>query len=67
MTVDDVKERVERIRADARDDFEEAHAREDELYQAVLHYIVAEAPSPYREVALEALKSQDIQFPRYCA
>lgn len=62
MTVEEVQERVEMIRRNADDD-ERAHAREDALHQDVLRYFAATGNS----VAVEALKTLDIEFARWCA
>lgn len=62
MTVEEVRERLAIIRREADDD-ERAHALEDELHQDVLHYIASTGNS----IAIEALKSLDIEFSRWCA
>ncbi|WP_024427708.1 hypothetical protein [Bacillus safensis] len=64
MTVDDVQERVEVIRQIALDD-EAAHGMEDELYIDVLEAIANGADNP-EKLAAEALKTQDIEFYRWC-
>lgn len=65
MTVDDVREFVEDIRH-AADDDEVAHSMEDELYVAVLEAIANGADNP-EKLAVEALKTLDIEFNRWCA
>ncbi|MBD3861399.1 hypothetical protein IEE86_16865 [Bacillus sp. 28A-2] len=64
MTVDEVKERVEDIRQIAFDD-EAAHGMEDDLYNDVLGAIANGAGNP-EKLASEALKTQDIEFYRWC-
>lgn len=64
-SVHDVVEEVSMIKG-VKDDFEFAHSDEDELHVAVLEEVVAGNPEA-REMAREALKTLDIDFPRYCA
>ena len=63
MTVTEVKERVEAIRLAARTDDEAAHASEDTLHQDVLRHFAGLG----HELAAEALKTNDIEFARWCA
>ena len=65
MTVDDVRAEVERIRDLAGDD-ESAHSAEDRLHQDVLRAISDGAPNA-AELAAEVLKTEAIQFARWCA
>ena len=65
ITPEKVAERVALIDRIA-DDFEGAHSEEDNLYRDVLMSIVAGSPHP-QQLAIEALRSQQIHFPRYCA
>lgn len=65
MTVEGIRQKVAEIRA-AADDPESAHALEDELYEAVLRGIVA-GDAYYVSLCEEALKSKEIDFPRWCA
>jgi hypothetical protein len=62
LTLEDVQSRVHQIRA-AADDDERAHALEDDLHRDVLRYF-AETGS---QIAIEALKTLDIDFSRWCA
>lgn len=64
-SVHDVVEEVSMIKG-AKDDFECAHSDEDELHVAVLKEVAAGNPEA-REMAREALKTLEIDFPRYCA
>jgi len=66
MLVEDVRKRVERIRAMAGD-YEVAHGEEDELYRDVLEMAAKQKHSNVGACAREALKAQAIDFPRYCA
>ena len=68
MTVDEIKERVERISRKQGDD-EDAHAEEDRLHQDVLGCI-ANGKIPKRKAAAcaeAALKTLNIEFARWCA
>lgn len=70
----EVRDRLSEIEA-GKDDFEQAHADEDELYAWFVRWIaedgeacLAERGYSYiREVALLVLQSADIDFERYCA
>lgn len=64
ITVDWVREKIAEIKAVRRDD-EKAHAEEDALRAEVLHAIASGASNP-RELAKEALTTDDIDFGRYC-
>ncbi len=62
MTLEEVEQRVQRIR-DAAPDDERAHALEDALYiEIVRHHAANGCP-----LAREALKTADIKFARWCA
>lgn len=65
MTVEDVKERIARIKALATIDDEAAHGAEDKLYEDVLRAVAAMHPDAY-DLAHEALKSQEVDFCRWC-
>ena len=64
-TIEDVKTNVEAIEG-GRDDPENAHWLEDNLYEAVLREVVAGNPES-KEMAKEALKTKAFDFPRWCA
>lgn len=66
QTIDDVRAAVEEIRAGA-DDAEGAHSAEDELWEEVLRAIAADACPDPKAWATEALKTKEIDFPRWCA
>ena len=68
VPLNEVKLAVERIEqiAEVGDD-EMAHSREDDLHQAVLEYLARNAPGPWCAYAREALKTQAIDFARWCA
>ena len=64
--VNEVKKWVDSIK-DSRRDFEAAHVLEDELYLKILRGIAAGTCEDPQQVAKEVIKTQDINFPRYCA
>lgn len=64
-SVHDVIEEVSMIKG-AKDDFECAHSDEDELYQKVLEEVVKGNPRA-RKMAELALKTKQLDFPRWCA
>lgn len=65
MTIADVVARVDEIE-NASGDPESAHSLEDDLWRDVLQAIADGAPNA-AGLAREALKTQDISFPRWCA
>lgn len=65
ITVEEVKKHVERIREMAGDD-EGAHGTEDDLWEEVLRAISEGAKKP-KQLAIEALKTTEIDFARWCA
>jgi hypothetical protein len=65
MTVEQAIEQLERIRAMAGDD-ESAHGAEDDFRAAVLADIAAGAPNA-AELAAIALRTEEIDFARWCA
>jgi len=65
VTPADVRLRVAAIEA-AHDDYEMAHSDEDSLHHDVLRAIAAGAPNA-AELAAEALRTLELDFPRYCA
>jgi len=68
MTPKQVRNRVNKIRAEARD-FEKAHSMEDKLHQDVLWYIATSQLTleEARDLAYEAMRTRTIQFGRHCA
>jgi hypothetical protein len=66
ITVEQVKLEVERIRKMAGDD-ESAHAAEDDLHQNVLTAIMNGECEDPKVCAREAMRTQDIEFARWCA
>jgi len=68
LTVADVERAVKKIGAVARDP-EDAHSQEDALHCLVLSAIAAGdvADEDVRAVAAAAIKTKDIDFPRWCA
>jgi hypothetical protein len=65
MNVDEAKRRVENIAAQAGD-AEGAHSSEDMLYSDFVRF-VATQEGDLAEVAKEILKTEKIDFPRWCA
>ena len=64
--VNEVKKWIDSIK-DSRRDFEAAHVLEDELYLKILRGIADGTCEDPQQVAKEAIKTQNISFPRYCA
>jgi len=68
VTVNEVRTRVEVIRAAAEsEDDEVAHSKQDDLYVAVLRAISSRATNDPARLAHEALKVQEIRFARWMA
>lgn len=65
MTCDEVRKRVAEI-ADIIWDDERAHSMEDRLYVDIMRAIIAGASDP-QSLCYEALKTQDLDFARWCA
>lgn len=65
MTTEEIQKRVAEIAAMSGDP-ESAHSAEDTLHQDVLQAIADGAAAP-ATLALEALKTWEIGFPRWCA
>lgn len=65
LTLTEVRDRVEQIRAMGDDD-EGAHAAEDVLYTDVLTAI-AEGARGGKLLAAEALRTREFDFSRWCA
>lgn len=65
MTKEDVIAKVAEIKSFPHDP-ESAHSYEDDLWYQVLQHI-AEGATNAQELAAEAIKSYDIDFPRWCA
>jgi hypothetical protein len=66
MTTDDVRMRVEEIRAHATDD-ECAHSLEDSLYDDLMRAIATGQCTDAAGCAEIALTTKDIDFARWCA
>lgn len=68
MTADEVEKHVEGIKAAAAgDDDEVAHIREDKLYRTLLEAIAKDLCHDAQDLAKRALKTQDLDFHRWCA
>jgi hypothetical protein len=66
LTIAHVEEMLRTIRDIAGDD-EAAHSKEDDMHQLVLRAIADGKCEDPRECARVALKSQEIDFARWCA
>lgn len=66
MTVDEVEAEVARIR-ELRWDDEAAHSAEDNLWEKVLRLIASGETDTPAELAAAALKTQTVDFARWCA
>ncbi len=62
----DVKQLVELTINNAKSDPELAHSNEDSLYWSVLDAVANGNPNAI-DMAKEALKTKEIDFPRWCA
>lgn len=65
MTIEDVKERVQKIK-DVKDDYEKAHLLKDALWADVLR-AVSKGSTNSQGLAEAALKTRWIRFSGYCA
>lgn len=66
ITVESIKSFVEKIKSVKHDD-ECAHGLEDDMYISILQAIVDDEIEDIKGVCAEALKSQKIDFSRWCA
>ena len=66
MNVEEVRGRLEDIEQ-IRNDPEVSHGYEDDLYEDIVEWIAKEAPSPFRDVAAEALKVRKMDLTRWYA
>ena len=64
MNLNDVLVALEKIRSCQSDD-EIAHSMEDQLYADVLKYYADGGTDP--QLAIEALKTEQMEFARWCA
>ena len=67
MNIADVTRAVATIADIGSGDPEAAHSREDDLYESVLRAIADGLATDPVAMAKEALKTKDIEFPRWCA
>jgi hypothetical protein len=61
-----IRQRVWEIASMAHDP-EAAHGEEDRLHKQFIEYIASHGPDPFAEMAKEVLKTEDIDFSRWCA
>lgn len=66
MTLREIKNRVDHIKKIVGDN-EAAHSEEDSLYSDFIAYLAKTASPKYREMAKTILKTQEIDFRRWCA
>lgn len=66
MNLEEAKRRVEAIRA-IRGDDEYAHSAEDDLHRDFIRAVIAANLGEMSEVAAEVLKTEEIEFCRWCA
>ena len=67
MTIEEIKKRVERIKAMAGDD-ESAHGAEDQLRAEFIEYVASLTELPSLSAKAQIIQStQDIDFARWCA
>lgn len=66
MNVEECKKRVDFIREIAWDD-ESAHGNEDQLHHDFIQHIANSEYGELSEMAKEILKTDDIDFERWCA
>jgi len=66
MDINAIKRRVSEIDK-AKGDYECAHGMEDQLMQDFIKHVAENAPRGLARMAREVLKTEDIDFPRYCA
>ena len=68
MNIQEIQEKVQHIRDIAGDD-EMAHVEEDDLRAEFIRYVASSrhASAELREMANEVLKTEQIEFGRWCA
>lgn len=63
ITIEEIEKAIETMKVD---DPEKAHSTEDWIYHEVLLAIIEGAENP-KELANAALRTDEIDFPRWCA
>ena len=66
LDLNDIREMVADIESCASDD-EVAHIKENELYHLFVQFVASNGPRHLKEMALEILKTDDIDFYRWSA
>jgi hypothetical protein len=66
MDIEYIREQLKEIESSAGWDFEDAHCRQDALFEEVLREI-AKGHADSQRLASEVLRALEIDFPRYCA
>lgn len=64
-TIETIQQVINRIQDLAESDYEAAHGLEDSLLLSVLEAIANGTENP-QELAAEAIKVVEIEYPRYC-
>ena len=62
--LDHIRQSIEEIKGCA-DDPERAHGLESMLHQSILDLLARIGPAPWSNLAREALKTREIEFPRW--
>ena len=66
MEMSDISDRIKKIHEE-RGDPERAHDLEDSLYRDFIQHVAEHGPEDLREKAKAILKTEELDFPRWCA
>lgn len=66
MDINTIQQRVRHIEQ-CKGDYECAHGMEDQLMQDFIKHVAEKGSPKLKAMAREVLKTEDIDFPRYCA
>lgn len=66
MTLDEIKNAIELI-VQIKGDDERAHSEEDELRAGFIQHVAANGPADLAAMTREVLKTDEIDFARWCA
>ena len=66
MDIEEIKKRIQEIASKSGDD-ETQHGQEDALRAAFIEAVAREGSYPWAEMAKEILKTDDMDFARWCA
>lgn len=67
MTIEEIKKRIEEIKAKAEEDYEVAHVLEDELYKHFIAYVAQDKDADIAEKAALVLTTGELDFTRWYA